>query len=227
MCERCFEQVLIRVNGNLSRCLHCGNTISIQCLHRVCKHCVNVYSATLAVCVGPPAPCAPPKAHPPSLLSPSAPPFTPSNLQPPQPSSLPLPHPSPPLSGAPSLSSGKATFLVPNPTKKCASSSAHGSSPDPLTSRLLPHALFSYEELRWQHMSSRSSQQRRATSPPPLPPPSAAPPPFVVGCVRNERPPPPAPTRGRERGPRSWDFRRRFAESLSRSRSSGGQEDGE
>ena len=143
--------------------------------------CVHISSkAEGAAFHGPPAPCAPPKAHPPSLLSPSAPPFTPSNLQP---SSLPLPHPSPPLSGAPSLSSGKATFLVPNPTKKCASSSAHGSSPDPLTSRLLPHALFSYEELRWQHMSSRSSQQRRATSPPPSPPPSAAPPPLIRGRV--------------------------------------------
>ena len=160
-------------------------------------------------CVGPPAPCAPPKAPPPSFLSPSAPSFTPSHLQPP---SLPLPHPSPSFSGAPSLSG--------------APSSALGSSPDSLTRHLLPHALFSYEELRWQHMSSRSPQKRRATSSP-SPPSSTAPPPFIVGCVVNERPPPPAPTRGRERGPRSWDYRSRFVGSLSRSRSSGRQEGGE
>ena len=169
--------------------------------------CVSSKSEGVA-CAGPPAPCAPPQALSSHLLSPSAPSFTPAHLKPP---SIPLPHPSSSASGAPSPS-GAPSSLV-------------GSPPDPLTRHLLPHALFSYEELRWQHMSSRSSQQRRATSPPPPPPPSAAPPPFVVGCVRND--PPPAPTRGRERGPRSWDFRRRFAESLSRSRSSGGQEYGE
>ena len=143
-----------------------------------------------------PCPMCSPQALSSHLLSPSAPSFTPAHLKPP---SIPLPHPSSSASGAPSPS-GAPSSLV-------------GSPPDPLTRHLLPHALFSYEELRWQHLASRSSQKRRATSSP-SPPSSAAPPPFIVGCVVNERSPPPAPSRGRERGSRSWDYRHRFAESL-------------
>ena len=169
-------------------------------------------------CTGPPAPSAPTKGSSSSLCH-SAPVFTPAIHGPPSatapsppPSVAPLPLPAPPPSQAP-----------PPP------------SDSDLVRHLLPHALLSYEELRWQHhvLSPRSSQKRRASSPPPDPPPSPAPPgpppssapPFILSCVVHERPPPPPPrpSRERERARPSWDYRSGFMEGLARSRSRGGQ----
>ena len=171
--------------------------------------------------MGPPAPSAPPKGSS-SSLSHSAPAFTPATHGPPSataPPPPPLPPPAPPLS-LPAPPPSEAPPLSP--------------APDP-ERLLLPHALLSYEEQRWQHyvLSPRSSQKRRASSPPPDPPPSPAPlgpppssaPPFILSCVVHERPPPPPPrpSRERERARPSWDYRSGFMEGLARSRSRGGQ----
>ena len=175
-------------------------------------------SSDCGTCKGPPAPSAPPKGSS-SSLSHSALVFTPSTHEPifatapsPPPSAAPLFLPAPPPSQAPPLPSDSD-----------------------LVRHLLPHALLSYEELRWQHhvLSPRSSQKRRASSPPPDPPPSPAPPgpppssapPFILSCVVHERPPPPPPrpSRERERARPSWDYRSGFMEGLARSRSRGGQ----
>ena len=156
---------------------------------------------------GPPAPCAPPQDSPPSMLSPSAPSFTPSTLGS-SASALPPPPPAPPLS---------LPLQLP---PECSPPSA---APAP-TRLLLPHAAPSCEEPRGLSRKadpSRSSQKRRAPSSSPDPPPPPAP--FIVQCVVNERPAPSSsrPSRGRERESRSWDYKQGYFASVSRSRSGG------
>ena len=177
-----------RVAGGLSTAAAAASTCNSNSGGSSCVHCSDAVggSSKAVACVEPPAPSAPPKGLPLSLLSPSAPSFTPTPPGPPP------PPPCPPLS------------LPGGPTPSLASSSSCGPSRPRATPSAHYQLFLEYERGRAQDeqehacATPRSSQKRRASSspsPPPPPPPVVTIPPLAspFSCDPSRPRPPPSP----------------------------------